>query len=90
MKTNVEIGLKPKSPFSTNLKWFRENERISQAALAEKIGSNQKNIAAYESGRAYAPYDILIKMADTFGIKVDELIRDFNSKKSIRDFNPMN
>ena len=89
MKTNVETGLKTKSPFSTNLKWFRENEKLTQAKFAEQIGSNQKNIASYEAGRATPNPDILIKMADVFGIKVDDLIRDVNSKKSIREFNPV-
>ncbi|MCX3264797.1 helix-turn-helix domain-containing protein [Pedobacter agri] len=89
MKTNVETGLKTKSPFSTNLKWFRENENLTQCKLAELVGSNQKNITAYEAGRATPKPEMLIKMADVFGIKVDELIRDVNSKMSIREFNPI-
>lgn len=91
MKTNVETGLKkPKSYFSSNLKWFRENEKLTQQQLADKLNLKRAAIGAYEEGRANPRMESLIIMADYFGIKIDELVRIPNAKKSIREFNPVN
>lgn len=90
MKTNVETGLKTKNHFSENLKYFRSEEKISQSDLAKETGINQKTIGAYEEGRANPKPDALITLADYFGIRVDELIRNRAAKKSIREFNPVN
>jgi len=90
MKTNVETGLKTKNHFSENLKYFRSMEKISQIKLSKLTGINPKTIGAYEEGRAKPNPETLIKLADFFGIRVDELIRNRSAKKSIREFNPVN
>lgn len=89
MKTNVETGLKTKNHFRENLKYFRSEEKISQADLSKETGINQKTIGAYEEGRATPKPDALIILADYFGIRVDELIRNRSGKLSIREYNPV-
>ncbi|KRQ85844.1 HTH-type transcriptional regulator Xre [Caloramator mitchellensis] len=59
--------------FSQRLKELREEKMITQAKLAEEIGVTPQNISYFEKGREPS-YDILIKLADYFGVTTDYLI----------------
>lgn len=47
---------------------------LSQKELAKEINTSNKNIWAYENGKAFPPPEILIALANFFEITVDELL----------------
>lgn len=56
------------------------NPKISQQTLAEKIGTSQKSISRYEQGICLPPVHILTALADYFGLPVDALLKDSQSR----------
>src|SRR5690349_12407946 len=59
---------------STNLKYLRKRENLTQVQLAEKLQIKRSLIGAYEEGRAEPKLVTLVKMAQVFNMSVDELI----------------
>ena len=55
---------------------FRQNAGLSQAELARLIGESQQNIAFWELSDKPPRSDILIPMAKTLGVGVEELLAD--------------
>lgn len=70
--------------FSQRLKELREEKGLTQAKLAEEIGVTPQNISYFEKGREPS-YDILIKLADFFGVTTDYLIGRTGYKTNIDD-----
>ena len=56
---------------AVRLRELRESLNISQAKLAEIIGTNQSSINRYEHGQSEAPYKILLWYADYFDVSLD-------------------
>lgn len=56
------------------LKSLREDRHITQKYLASQIGTTNHNIEKWENGKAEPSIENLIKLANYFGITVDELI----------------
>ena len=48
----------------------------SQEDLAEKLGVSRQSVSKWETGQSVPDLDKLIKLADLFGISVDELVRE--------------
>jgi len=61
--------------FSKNLKFLRVSQRFKQAELDEIIGLGKNAMSNYEIGRSTPAYEILIKIADYFGVTIDALLR---------------
>lgn len=59
-----------------NLKYLRQKNKISQQALAETLELPRTTLGDYERGKTEPNISMLIRMADYFDIKVDELIKD--------------
>ena len=59
--------------FSENLKELRLEARLSQAALAENIGVNQRTVSNWELGVGQPDFDILLKLARFFDVTADDL-----------------
>lgn len=57
-----------------NLKKLREEEGISQKALAERIGVSQQSINKYENHNIEPDIETMIRIADHFNTSVDHLI----------------
>lgn len=57
-----------------NLKKLREENKLSQQALAEKLGITQQAVYKYERTAIEPDIETLIKMAGIFGVTVDYLI----------------
>ena len=57
-----------------NLKKLREENKLSQQALAEKLGITQQAVYKYERTAVEPDIETLIKMACIFGVSVDYLI----------------
>lgn len=67
-KVNKEIK------FYEALKQMREERKISQAALAKKLGIDQTAISKYERNIQLPEVRTLVKIAELFDTSVDELI----------------
>ena len=65
------------------LKEFREQRRISQAALAKAIGVGQSTVAMWESGKSRPEYETLMKLAHYFDVTVDELTSEKPKENSL-------
>ncbi|WP_241243639.1 helix-turn-helix domain-containing protein [Caldicellulosiruptor changbaiensis] len=59
--------------FGKRLKELREEKGLTQAELAKELGISVQNLSYYENGRE-PKYELLIKIADYFGVTVDYLI----------------
>lgn len=56
------------------IKKFRSEKKLSQQALADKLGIHRKTIAFYEKNKTQPPADIIQKMAAIFEISPDYLL----------------
>jgi transcriptional regulator with XRE-family HTH domain len=54
----------------TTLRAAREKARLSQAALAERTGTSQATISAYESGRKQPSVDTLSRLLAATGHRI--------------------
>jgi transcriptional regulator with XRE-family HTH domain len=66
--------------FSDKLKTLREEKGWTQKELAEKLGLAKSTISLYEIEKREPNTEITIKIADLFGISVDELLRGTHFK----------
>lgn len=72
--------------YGSSLKYHREALGISQLELANKIGTSHQNISRWESGAVLPNIDFCVKLADFYGISIDELIgRDTKNSSIIFD-----
>lgn len=63
------------SPFiAERLKTLRTEAGWSQAELADKIGSDGRQVSRYENGRITPSLEALVRIAETFNISVDYLV----------------
>ena len=56
-----------------NLRTARE---LSQGDLAEKLEVSRQSVSKWETGQSVPDLDKIIKIADLFGVTVDELVRE--------------
>ena len=56
------------------IKFLRENEKMTQKELAQKLGSSVSNISKYELGQIEPNIDTLVAMSSLFGVSVDYLL----------------
>jgi len=56
------------------LKYQREKLNISQLELSKKIGTSHQNISRWEKGEVLPNIDFCVKLAEFYGITLDELI----------------
>lgn len=56
------------------IKQFRQEMNLTQKAVAQLVGTTDKNVWAWENGIATPNTEMLIKLADLFGISIDSLI----------------
>ena len=53
------------------LREMRLKAKMSQAKIAEVVGSRQSAIARFESGEAHVPAEVMIRYADYFDVSLD-------------------
>lgn len=69
--------------YGEEFKFHREKANLSQNKLAQEIGTSQQNINRWEKNEVEPSISFCVKLADFYGITVDELIgRDFPQNKS--------
>ena len=56
------------------LKEQRERLGLSQSAVANKINTSHQNISRWESGKTLPSIDFCVKLADLYGVSLDELV----------------
>ena len=56
------------------LKYQREQHGYTQHALAKATGLNQQMISWWEAGKGLPNIDFCVRLAEFYGITVDELI----------------
>lgn len=62
------------SNFSNNLKYFRKKKGLTQMQFADVMGIKRASVGAYEEDRAEPKYELLRKIAEYFGVSMDEMI----------------
>lgn len=60
--------------FGDILKQKREERRMTQADLAQRIGITQQNVNSYETGYKIPPLRVVVAAADVFRCSTDEMI----------------
>lgn len=56
------------------IKLLRNQRKLSQIALGEVLGVSKSVISSYENSVHLPPYDVLLKMAQFFGVSTDYLL----------------
>ena len=69
---------KLKSQLGANIAAYRKNSGLTQAKLAERLNYSDKAVSKWERGESMPDVLTLVQLAELFGTKVDELIRDPN------------
>jgi transcriptional regulator with XRE-family HTH domain len=68
-----------------NFKKIREQKGIKQSDVAQVLGITKQAYSDYELGKREAGYATLIRLADFFGVSVDDLIRSSNLQEHFFD-----
>lgn len=55
---------------------LRTGRNLSQGELAEKLEVSRQSVSKWETGQSVPELDKLIKLADLFGVSVDQLVRE--------------
>ena len=59
----------------TNLKAIREDSRMTQQELADKIGVRRETILHLENNRYNPSLEMALKIARDFGMSVEDMVR---------------
>lgn len=60
--------------FGNRLYALRKDKRFTQQVLSDRLGVTKAMISAYETGIRYPSYEVLVKIADIFGVTTDYLL----------------
>ena len=60
--------------FATRLKELRKEKGISQAQMAEYLNIKQQSYMRYENDTSEPLYEMLVKIANFFGVSCDYLL----------------
>jgi len=77
-----------KVQFASIIKKLREEKKLSQKDIADHLGVTRQAVNSYECGRREPDYEVLVKLADYFGVTVDYLLgrtTDKNTNKNVND-----
>lgn len=64
------------SNIASNLKFLRKKNGLTQQQFADLMGIKRASVGAYEENRADPKYDLLKKIAEYYGLSMDELAND--------------
>jgi transcriptional regulator with XRE-family HTH domain len=67
----------------TRIEQVRKSMGLSQVQLAEKLQLSKQTLSNYETGSRKPGVDVLVRIADTFGISVDYLLGRSNSEDTL-------
>ena len=70
--------------FNERLRMVRKENGLTQAELAERVGISINSVRLYESGKITPKIGTMIKIADIFGMSINDFVScDSYSEKSI-------
>lgn len=72
-------GTVAKNSFGQKLKQVRNAKHLTQEALAELAGINEKHISKIETGVYFPTYNTLSKILTALDLKIEDVGLDFNS-----------
>ena len=67
--------------FNENLKYLRKEAKMTQENLAEELNVSRQAVTKWESGQSLPDIENLKQMADLFGVTMDSIVGDVQSKK---------
>lgn len=76
--TNEKI----RTNFAESIRNIRKQNSLTQAEMAEKIGTTQSQYYLWESGKSSPSTETLCKVSSLFGVSVDTLIGNEPKKKA--------
>lgn len=59
---------------------LRGERKLSQGDVAERLGVSRQSVSKWETAQAVPELDKIIKLADLFGVSVDELVREEDAR----------
>ncbi len=62
--------------FGRNLERYREQDKLSQAALAKMVGVERSTINNIETGRRWPGPDLVAKLAEALGVSIANLWKE--------------
>lgn len=72
--------------FGENLKKIRKYKKISQEALAEKVGVSRQSVSKWETGEAYPEMNNILTLCKIFNCHINDLVHeDFTDINSLDD-----
>ena len=73
--------------FSSNLKAFRTEKKISQDELAKKINVHPNHLSRYERGLASPSIEVVQKISEVLEVSIDQLVfgKEQNIEASVSD-----
>ena len=63
---------------------LRTKQNLSQGDLAEALEVSRQSVSKWETGQSVPDLDKIIKLADLFGVSVDELVREGERPEPIK------
>ena len=60
--------------FSQRLKKLRTDKHLTQAQVAKRVGVTASMVSSYETDIRLPSYDVMMLLADLFGVSVDYLL----------------
>ena len=63
-----------------NLTELRKQKGYTQISLAEKLHYSDKAISKWENGSSLPPIDVLLELANLYGVTLDYLVKDSSQK----------
>lgn len=60
--------------FCANISKLRRDADMTQSELADKLNITRQAVSRYEKGDSFPDISVLVKIAEIFGISIDELI----------------
>lgn len=60
--------------FAVRLRQLRKDKHMTQAQVASRIGVTASMVSSYETDIRLPSYDVMLRLADVFGVTVDYLL----------------
>lgn len=74
MCNHIYMNMQSKGKYGEYFRYQREQAGLSRLQLAQRIGTSHQNISRWESGEVLPNIDYCVKLADFYGITLDELV----------------
>ena len=77
-----------KENFAIKLRELRKASGMTQEQLAAEFGVSVQAVSKWETAASYPDIELMPRIADLFGVSLDELLRDVKNEKNIEAVPP--